>query len=174
MKIKLHAKGIDKRFRMALRVCVEHTLEELGVSKRLRDNLTVNLHLRHHAAEGEAKVSEWTNRYRPREFKVIIDHHRLTLDEYGREKSETEWAHDVLKTVCHELVHVSDYVSGELSWRDSGLLWRGVNCPADTQVEYFLLPYEVKAYGMEKGLLVSFLGFWEEVERKLGSELDAL
>ena len=174
MKVKLHAKGIDKRFRMALRVCVEHTLEELGVSKRLRDNLTVNLHLRHHEAEGEAKVSEWTNRYRPREFKVIVDHHRLTLDEYGREKSETEWAYDVLKTVCHELVHVSDYISGELSWRDSGLLWRGVNCPADTQVEYFLLPYEVKAYGMEKGLLVSFLGFWEEVERKLGSELDSL
>ena len=171
MKVKLHAKGIDRKFRMALRVCVEHTLSELGVSKRLKDNLTVNLHLRHHEAEGEAKVSEWTNRYRPREFKVIVDHHRLTLDEYGREKSETEWAHDVLKTVCHELVHVSDYISGELSWRDSGLLWRGVNCPADTQVEYFLLPYEVKAYGMEKGLLLSFLGFWEEVEKNLGEEL---
>ena len=174
MRVKLHAKGIDKRFRIALRVCVEHTLSELGVSKRLRDNLTVNLHLRHHAAEGEAKISEWANRYRPREFKVIVDHHRLTLDEYGREKSETEWAHDVLKTVCHELVHVSDYVSGELTWRDSGLLWRGVNCPADTQVEYFLLPYEVKAYGMEKGLLVSFLGFWEEVEKKFGNELENL
>jgi len=174
MKTVLHAKGIDSRFRMALKVCVEHTLSELGVSKRLRDNLTVNVHLRHHAAEGEALISEWTNRYRPREFKVIIDHHRLTLDEYGREKGETEWAHDVLKTLCHELVHVSDYISGELTFRDSGLLWRGVNYSADTLVEYFKLPYEIKAYGMEKGLLVSFLSFWEEVEKKFGNELKNL
>ena len=162
MEIKLHARNIDSKFRMGLKVCVEHTLSELGVSKRLRDNLRINLHLRHHAAEGEAKISEWTNRYRPREFDVIIDHHRLTYDEYGREKGETEWAHDVLKTLCHELVHVSDYVSGELTWRDSGLLWKGVNYEAETLSDYFKLPYEIKAYGMEKGLLISFLEFWME------------
>ena len=45
LKVKLHAKGIDSKFRMALRVCVEHTLKELGVSKRLRDRLEVSLHL---------------------------------------------------------------------------------------------------------------------------------
>ncbi len=168
MRIKLHARNIDKKFRTALKVCVEHTLNELGVSKRMRDNLAINVHLRHHAAEGEAKISEWTNRYAPREFDVIIDPHRLTLDEYGREKGETEWAHDILKTLCHELVHVSDYVSGELTWRDSGLMWKGVSYEADTLIEYFKLPYEVKAYGMEKGLLVSFLEFWKECEERLG------
>ena len=168
LKVKLHAKGIDSKFRMALRVCVEHTLKELGVSKRLRDRLEVSLHLRHHAAEGEAMISEWADRYRPREFRIIIDHHRLTHDEYGREKSETEWAHDVIKTLCHELVHVSDYISGELSWRDSGLLWRGVKHDADTLADYFKLPYEIRAYGMEKGLLISFLDFWKECEEKLG------
>ena len=174
MRVNLHAKGIDRKFRMALRVCVEHTLSELGVSKRLRDNLVINLHLRHHAAEGEAKISEWANRYRPREFKVIVDPHRLSLDEYGREKSETEWAHDVLKTVCHELVHVSDYVSGELTWRDKGLLWKGEWFDVKTMCDYYKLPYEIKAYGMEKGLLVSFLEFWKECERVLGDELENL
>ena len=168
LKVNLHAKNIDSKFRMALRVCVEHTLKELGVSKRLRDGLVVNLHLRHHAAEGEAMISEWANRYRPREFKVIVDHHRLTHDEYGREKGETEWAHDVIKTLCHELVHVSDYISGELTYRDSGLLWKGEWFDVKTMSDYFKLPYEIRAYGMEKGLLLSFLDFWKECEETLG------
>jgi len=168
MRIKLHARNIDRKFRTALKVCVEHTLNELKVSKRMRDNLSINVHLRHHSCEGEAKISEWTNRYRPREFDIIIDHHRLTFDEYGREKGETEWAHDVLKTLCHELVHVSDYVSGELTWRDRGLLWKGEWFDVKTMSDYFKLPYEIRAYGMEKGLLLSFLDFWKECEDVLG------
>ena len=30
--------------------------------------------------------------------------------------------------------------------------------------DYFKLPYEIRAYGMEKGLLLSFLDFWKECE----------
>ena len=95
------------------------------------------------------------------------------LDEYGREKGDTEWAHDVLKTICHELVHVSDYISGKLSWRSVGLLWKGLSYPSETMADYFKLPYEIRAYGMEKGLLVSFLDFWKECEANV-SELKNL
>lgn len=167
MKVNLHARSIDRKFRVALRACVEHTLKELGVSSRIRKNIVINLSLRHHEVEGEAKISEWTDRYAPREFDIVVDPHRLTFDEYGREKGETEWAHDVLKTVCHELVHISDYISGELSYRSVGLLWKGLSYPSETMADYFKLPYEIRAYGMEKGLLVSFLDFWKECEERI-------
>ena len=168
MRVKIHCKKFDTEFKMALYAMTEFAMARLVESKRLRNNLSIDVHFRHHSAEGEAMIDHDTNPYRPRHFRVIIDHHRLTHDEYGREKSETEWAHDVIKTLCHELVHVSDYISGELTYRDSGLLWRGVKHDADTLADYFKLPYEIRAYGMEKGLLISFLDFWKECEERLG------
>ncbi len=104
-----------------------------------------------------------TNPYRPRHFRVIIDHHRLEEDNYGRKRDVTEWAHEVLKTLAHELVHVKQYVMGELSMRREGLCYRGVHYDVKTLTEYFELPYEIEAYGREKGLLIAFLAFWKGV-----------
>ena len=160
--------------KIALRLMTTHALKELHVSDRIQKNLVINLHMKHYDTGGEAKISEWTNRYSPREFDVFVDWHRLLLDEYGREKGDEEWFHDVLKTLAHEMVHVSDYISGELTWRDKGLLWRGKNYEAENLVEYYRLPYEVKAFGMEKGLLISFLIVWNGLEKFFGSDFENL
>jgi hypothetical protein len=186
MKVKIHAKNFDKKMSVALHTLVEFVMSDLlSDRKGLLKNLEIDVHMKHHSHEGEAEIHEKANKYAPRKFRVYVDHHRLEKDDYGRVKGETEWAHDVFRTLCHELVHVRDYVLGRLtfrrwSWRDTvsfednGLFWDGVHYDVNNLKEYFELPYEIEAYGREKGLLVSFLAFWTEVENKLGDELDSL
>ena len=163
MRVKIHCKKFDTEFKMALYAMVEFTMARLVESKRLRNNLSIDVHFRHHSAEGEAMIDHDTNPYRPRHFRVVIDHHRLEVDNYGRTREVTEWAHEVLKTLAHELVHVKQYVMGELSMRREGLCYRGVHYDVKTLTEYFELPYEIEAYGREKGLLIAFLTFWKGV-----------
>tara|TARA_B100000287_G_scaffold396730_1_gene412645 strand:- start:132 stop:641 length:510 start_codon:yes stop_codon:yes gene_type:complete len=166
MRVKIHQKNFDNEFKMALYAMVEFTMARLVESKRLRNNLSIDVHFRHHSAEGEAMIDRHANPYRPRHFRVIVDHHRLEKDTYDRVRGTTEWAHEVLKTLAHELVHVKQYVMGELSMRKEGLCYRGVHHNVDTLTEYFELPYEIEAYGREKGLLVSFLAFWKDISEQ--------
>ena len=163
MRVKIHCKKFDNEFKMALYAMTEFAMARLVESKRLRNNLSIDVHFRHHSAEGEAMIDHHTNPYRPRHFRVVIDHHRLEVDHYGRKRDVTEWAHEVLKTLAHELVHVKQYVKGELSMRKEGLCYRGVHHNVDTLSEYFELPYEIEAYGREKGLLIAFLAFWKGI-----------
>ena len=54
--------------------------------------------------------------------------------------------------------------------RDAGLLYKGVNHDPENLMEYFELPYEIEAYGREKGLLYGFLKVWKNIESELGLE----
>ena len=166
MRVKIHCKKFDTEFKMALYGMVEFAMARLVESKRLRNYISIDVHFRHHAAEGEAMLHEDANPYRPRAFSVVIAHHRLEKDNYDRTRDVTEWAHEVLKTLAHELVHVKQYVMGELSMRREGLCYRGVHHVVDTLTEYFELPYEIEAYGREKGLLISFLAFWKSISEE--------
>lgn len=166
MRVKIHCKKFDTEFKMALYAMTEFAMARLVESKRLRNNLSIDVHFRHHSAEGEAMIDHDTNPYRPRHFRVVIDHHRLETDNYGRKRDVTEWAHEVLKTLAHELVHVKQYVMGDLSMRREGLCYRGVHYDVKTLTEYFELPYEIEAYGREKGLLIAFLAFWKSISEE--------
>ena len=166
MRVKIHCKKIDTEFKMALYAMTEFAMARLVESKRLRNNIAIDVHFRHHSAEGEAMIDHHTNPYRPRHFRVVIDHHRLEKDNYGRTREVTEWAHEVLKTLAHELVHVKQYVMGELSVRRGDLHYRGIHYDPKTLTEYFELPYEIEAYGREKGLLVSYLAFWKSISEE--------
>ena len=168
MKIKVYTRNIDSRLKIALYAMTEFAMSRLVPSNRLRKNISIDVHLKHHAEGGEAMMSEYTNPRRPREFKVIVDHHRAEYDDYGRKRTETEWGHNILKTLAHELVHVKQYVMGELKWRDAGLLYKGTNHNPENLMEYFELPYEIEAYGREKGLLAGFLMVWKNIESELG------
>ena len=131
----------------------------------------INIHLRHHSNEGEAKLDSETNRYRPRSFRIYLDHHRMATNEMtGETRTDMEWFVEILKTLAHELVHVKQYVMGELRWRDAGLLYKGINHSPDNLMEYFELPYEIEAYGREKGLLYGFLLVWKNIETEIGFE----
>ena len=146
----------------------EYALSSLIPSKRLRDNLMIDIHMKHHSNEGEAKLAEGTNRYRPRAFKIILDHHRMETNEMtGETRTDMEWFVELLKTLAHELVHVKQYVLNELRWRDAGLLYKGINHDAMNLMEYFELPYEIEAYGREKGLLYGFMVTWNNIEKEI-------
>jgi len=174
MKIKIHARNIDTKLRVALYAMTEFALARLVPSRRLRNNLSINIHLKHHVHGGEAMMSETANPKRPREFKVIVDPHQAEIDNYNRTRTDTEWGHEILKTLAHELVHVKQYIRGELSWRDAGLLWKGVNHNPKNLLHYYELPYEVEAHGREYGLLVGFLLVWTDLEKKFEKELNNL
>ena len=168
MEIKLHARKIDNKLRTALYAMTEFAMADLIPSERLRNNVSINVHLKHHEEDGEAMLEEYANRYRPREFKVIVDHHRAEIDDYGRTRTDTEWGHTILRILAHELVHVKQYLMGELTWRDKGMLWGGEVFAPEYLTEQLKTPYEIEAYGREKGLLVSFFIKWKEIEEELG------
>jgi len=168
MEIKVHARNIDDKLRVALYAMTSFAMARLVPSKRLRDNVSINVHLKHHEYGGEAMLSEDANRYRPRDFKVIIDHHRAEIDDYNRTRTNTEWGHMILKTLAHELVHVKQYLVGDLTWRDKGMMWRGEMFLPEYLTEQLDTPYEVEAYGKEKGLFISFLLKWKEIEEVMG------
>jgi len=168
MEIKVHARNIDSKLRVALYAMTSFAMAELVPSKRLRNNVSINVHLKHHEEGGEAMLSEDADRYRPRDFKVIIDHHQAEIDVFGRTRTDTEWGHTILRTLAHELVHVKQYLVGDLTWRDKGMLWKGVMFAPEYLTDQLETPYEVEAYGKEKGLLVSFFVKWKEIEEVMG------
>ena len=170
MKVRIYSRNIDSRLKVALYAMTEFAMATLIPSKKLRDNISINVHLRKHLNQGEAKLAKHANRYRPRDFKVYLNHHSMEKDDYGRERTDTEWGHEILKTLAHELVHVKQYVMGELKWRDVGLVYKGINHDPKNLMEYYELPYEIEAYGREKGLLYGFLLVWKNIELELGLE----
>ena len=172
MEIKLYARNIDNKLRTALYAMTSFAMAELVPSKRLRNNISINVHLKHHEEDGEAMLEEYANRYRPREFKVIVDHHRAEIDDYGRTRSETEWGHTILRILAHELVHVKQYLVGDMTCRTKGMLWKGVMFAPEYLTEQLKTPYEVEAYGKERGLLVSFFIKWKEIEEVMGMKYE--
>ena len=168
MIIKLHARRIDTKMRTAIYAMTEFAMSTLIPSTRLRNNLTINIHLKHHAEGGEAMLSEFTNPRKPREFKIIVDQYQSEIDDYDRIRTDNEWAHDILKTLAHELVHIKQYVMGELKSSNNGMVWKKTVYTPANLLEYFQTPYEIEAYGREKGLLLGFLARWEEIEKEMG------
>ena len=168
MRVRIHAKGLDKTFRLAMYGMVEYTMVKLIPSKRLRSNLEINVHMRKHPESGEAMVDEFADRRRPRSFRVILDQSKMLINDSGEERTDSEVAYEILKTLGHELVHVKQYIRGELSTDRNGLLrYNGVYYSPQNLLEYFDLPYEIEAYGREKGLLIGFLAIWKEIEELL-------
>lgn len=63
----------------------------------------------------------------------------------------------LLKGVTHEMVHVKQYITGEMvdSSRWDACIWQGKRINLD-QIDYFDYPWEIEAYGRETGLLDNF------------------
>ena len=55
-----------------------------------------------------------------------------------------------------------------MTCRTKGMLWKGVMFAPEYLTEQLKTPYEVEAYGKERGLLVSFFIKWKEIEEVMG------
>jgi len=70
---------------------------------------------------------------------------------YGRRKT--------LSSLAHELVHVKQYATGELTDSPRGIrysVWQGKHYD-DSKIHYYDYPWEIDAYGREGGLLRRYL-----------------
>ena len=56
MRVKIHCKKFDTEFKMALYAMTEFAMARLVESKRLRNNLSIDVHFLHHSDEGEAMI----------------------------------------------------------------------------------------------------------------------
>lgn len=72
----------------------------------------------------------------------------------GLETSDDEEAEDPVAVLAHEMVHVKQYVTGELVDHGTHCSWKGTaykEYEANSE-DYFFSPWEVEAYGMQVGL----------------------
>jgi hypothetical protein len=60
---------------------------------------------------------------------------------------------ELIKTVAHEMVHVKQYLTGELVEERCKRIWKGVDHTDDTHFNY---PWEIEAYKLEEILYKSF------------------
>ena len=165
MEVKIHSKHIDANLKTAMHAMCGYALSRLGISTRLSNNISLNIHMRHSEHEGESFVHDDANEKRPRDFVIILDHHQMNRDEYGRERGDTEWGHKILETLGHELVHVKQYLTGDLTGTSGvALYWKGTKFEVEDWRDYFETPYEVEAHGRERGLLIGFLVQWNDMQ----------
>jgi hypothetical protein len=92
---------------------------------------------------GLTTIEGYNSKNKPREFIIDIN------------SNQTE--EEILKTISHELVHVSQYCTGRLNEKMS--IWEGNPMPDD--IKYEVQPWEIEAYFL--GDLI-YLGFIKENE----------
>jgi hypothetical protein len=161
MKVRLHTKNVDERIKDAIYgMCGYGLARLLPDRKRLLDNVELDIHMRRHHTGGEAKIKDGTNVYRPRKFQIILDHRKMNDDEYGRRRGDDEWVHQILETLAHELVHIKQYLVGELTWRSGSLYWKNEDFSPEHLIDYHELPYEIEAHGRQRGLFLGFIATW--------------
>ena len=167
MKVRIHGKNLPKKFRMGVLGMTELSIRDLLDNRRVINNLEIDIHFRKHTDNGEAMVHEDEFRSRPRRFRIILDPYKMRLDDYGRELGDEEFCNEAFKVLGHELVHVKQYVVGDLSMRTKGTFWKGELHKIGNLAEYFKSPWEIEAYGLERYLWMNFIDFWSANLEKL-------
>jgi hypothetical protein len=92
------------------------------------------------APSGLCIIDEYNNQNKPRSFTIEISKNQSKLE--------------ILNAVAHEMVHVKQYVYGELNEQMSSWLGQKIDCD---EIDYFEQPWEVEAYNLEAFLTVMYL-----------------
>lgn len=88
-------------------------------------------------AHGYASVLEFSPSNKPRQFEIEL-HPGIGATE-------------ILKTLSHEMVHIKQYIYGDVNL--SMTRWKGSRVD---EPDYWVQPWEVEAYGMQPGLWNKF------------------
>ena len=111
--------------------------EEL-ISLKMLENIFIRIKFNKKIdAHGYASVLEFSPSNKPRQFEIEI-HPGIG-------------AKEILKTLAHEMVHVKQYVLGDVNIRLTR--WKGSKVETP---DYWTEPWEIEAYGMQPGLWVKF------------------
>jgi hypothetical protein len=61
---------------------------------------------------------------------------------------------DAIRVICHEIVHMQQYISGDLLYQDGNLIWKGQNVDLE-RVEYQEREWEIDAFRKESQIVNS-------------------
>lgn len=81
--------------------------------------------------------------YTPTEFLIELDR---TLDSY-----------DLIETICHEMIHVKQYATGELKEDGVSVVYKNCSYVLNNDDSF---PWEQEAYNNEKYYAELFLEYW--------------
>ena len=147
MKIKIsHCDDLDMRTQ--LRETIKFIMPKLlKDNQRLLDKISISIKIDNNMAQKEKAwgLCYWTdNRHRPRKFVIIMD--------------DTQSYPSFMKTLIHELVHVRQYVIGDLKDFCSGAAkWKKNVYEMDPNDPDFLnSPWEREAYKVSQELYLKY------------------
>lgn len=155
--MKVYIKGVDNSALRKEIYNATHFFAGNLLSNRLKDKLTIWVELLDTIKMKKKIIGSayWLDdNKRPREFKVEILK--------NQPKSQ------LLKTLAHEMVHVSQFAKGELvDLMNGSQKFMGSYISED--LDYFFTPHEVIAYGMEVGLYAKWKEFQKSQKKFLPS-----
>lgn len=153
--MRLTTSGNPKKVDKKLCKKALHWYAKKLLGPRLYDKVTIHLEF---TKEGMCNnlyngFCDWNDKkFRGRDFTITINS--------GISKRDT------LTTIAHEMVHVKQYAKGEM--RDSyfigGVSWQGKSVNTD-KLEYWDTPWEIEAFGREKGLYLRFISEQKEAKK---------
>jgi hypothetical protein len=127
---------------------LEYYAESLIKEKRIRNNIAINvIHVPDLKTLASVLPVGYNTQKKPRKFNIEV-HTGL-----GSRRT--------LETLAHEMVHVKQYVYGEIE--ETLMAWKGKKYDSDAN-DYYSWPWEIEAHGKELGLYSKFVvkySLWE-------------
>lgn len=125
--------------------------DKLGIAKELQNKLLINIFVRKGADRGACLTYCYLNKT-PVDFDIELN---------------PEENISILQTLAHEMVHVKQFATGELRLLASkGRAARWNNVPwknnRDEMDYYYDSPWEIEAFGRERGLYIRFVSQYED------------
>lgn len=131
----------DVHFIPFIEKSIEYYAEKLIPDKRTRNSITINVVFDDDLdALAYCQIADYNSRKRPNRF--IIELHK----NLGSRR--------ILDSLAHEMVHVKQYVFGELD--DNQMQWKGKKCDGN-KIDYYERPWEFEANGKEEGLFTGLV-----------------
>jgi len=130
----------DKNFKPYVERAVSFFAKELIPNTKIRNNCQTIVRFNSQLKDfGSAEIQGRNTRKQPRKFLIEI-HPGINT-------------RNIISTIAHEMVHIKQYIHGETN--DQLSVWRGKKINSE-QVEYWVHPWELDAYGREIGLFTKF------------------
>jgi hypothetical protein len=129
----------DERFNEYVQRASQFYAEQLFHKQLLRHIVVTIKFNKHLDAFGYTSVEKRNSKGKAREFLIELHPYISGVE--------------ILKTLAHEFVHVKQYVEEELNEEQTE--WNGQSIDSDA-MDYYSLPWEVQAFGVEVGLFTNF------------------
>ena len=140
MKVRILGCPEYKRFRPFIKKAVNYYSSQLISDVRIRRNIELLIKFSDKYDDiGTCCVEDYNTNNKARSFIIEL-------------KSDVG-ASEILRTLAHEMVHMKQYVNGEL---DAAMtVWRGNKIDSD-KIDYYSQPWEMEAFAKEVGLFNHF------------------